>query len=395
MIPYDEDHIEPPSAISDSGLKKEYGRELAFSSLIKGCYSAAKNQQHPASKTATQPGDIPDLKTAEKTVGRKIISFPALNNKLSRRVLLALAASIAAITAPLWLTGNQPRPSDQNPQLVLTVDSLKGDVTVIRAGSEDPLIPAPGDLIHSGDRIITGMKSRTRLLYPDGTSIQVRSFTDLLNRINPDNLKAKSLHLQSGRLTVNAQKQPTDARLTIVTPSAIAEVLGTIFIIKATETHTELIVNEGIVDLIRTSAPEGIKVEAGHVAHVTPELEKLEVVKPEITSFSLIDIHSGKPLPGYEEIMGDTLISYSELPKTGVGIRANISGLTDMVEIQRPDHKNFLKKPDSPFETEDPDFIGYKAIDSSINPFPVTATPYSRQEGSGEPQQVRLFFSDE
>ena len=65
-----------------------------------------------------------------------------------------------------------------------------------------------------------------------------------------------------------------------------------------------------------------------------------------------------------------------------------------MVEIQRPDHKNFLKKTEDPFESEDLEYIGYKAIDSTINPFTVTATPYSRQEGSGEPQKLRLFFTD-
>lgn len=400
MKPIHEDHIELPSALSDAESKKEYGRELAFSSLLNECFSASKKEQSNQETATARPTEAkqpPELKIPTQTdlpAPEKTIPFPNRTPyRLRKRALLAVAASIAAVTAWLYLLPDNDA-SGQNPGLVLTVESVKGVVNVAKSGSAESFIPGVGDRILSGDRIVTDNTSRIRLRYPDGTTIQVASSSDLLSRINPAQAPAKSLYLKNGRITVNANKQPIDARMTVLTPSATAEVVGTIFIIKATEDHTELIVNEGIVDLKRNNESKPMKVAAGLVAHVSAQQEKLEVIRPVITSFSLIDIKSGKPLPGYEEVMGDTLISYNEVPASGVGVRANISGLTDMVEIRRPDQKRCEALQEVPAESEEPDFIGYKAIDTSINPFPVTATPYSCNEGSGETKNLRIFFDD-
>ena len=139
-----------------------------------------------------------------------------------------------------------------------------------------------------------------------------------------------------------------------------------------------------------------MQVKAGHIAQITPTTDSLDVIKPLITSFSLIDIQSGKPLPGYEEITGDTLISRKELPAGGIGIRANISGDTDMVEIKRPDYKQQVRQElqTHPDKNIEPEYVGYRAIDTTINPFPVEATPYSRNEGRGNSEQLRIFFDD-
>ena len=112
---------------------------------------------------------------------------------------------------------------------------------------------------------------------------------------------------------------------------------------------------------------------------------------PEVTSFSLVDVETGCIIPGYEEIMGENVVSFADLPLTGTGIRANVSGLTDMVEMNHPKLKQFQKE-DYDFTHSDEIRVGYKAIDTDINPYAVTATPYSRKEGSGPPQQLKLKF---
>lgn len=384
MISSDEHHIPTPSSLSDSLTKKEYGRELAFNSLMKASFKANEisrtTKQNTVHSTELPRIVIPTTKP---------INLPQQTKRrgVRKRSIFALAASIVAITAPLWLpiVTNTNR-SDQ----LLTITGVEG-----KANIDSQTTPAnEGATILAGGQIKTGKESSIKLSYPDGTILQLASTSELTSLSNSNGNNAKNLYLKNGQVKVWAQKQPPGKPMTVTTRFARAEVIGTVFSLKISDEHTELIVNEGIVNLIKTDNAEKISVKAGYVARVGPNLQTLHTLKPEITNFSLIAIKTGQPIPGFEKISGAVVIPKDKLPREGIGIQANVAGLSDMIEMNHPENSLLLNDKKYPLSINASDDYSYRAINENINPYTITATPYSRTEGKGKSKKLTLHFSN-
>ena len=96
-----------------------------------------------------------------------------------------------------------------------------GDFVTAIAGADIPLFIS--------DKIVTGENSRGEITYSDGSQFKVKSGTTIT-------LLAAGLHLFAGEAWFSLQKQ--GSAFQVVTPTSVAGVLGTEFIIKADKEST-------------------------------------------------------------------------------------------------------------------------------------------------------------
>lgn len=131
---------------------------------------------------------------------------------------MASAACLAALIAGAWLL--KP-PAPDLPRL---------------NGADPPL--AVGSSMHPDADAVLMWTDGTRAVVARGSALEILSSAD-----------GKSLALGSGRIVIDAAKQPTGRPLTVRTPEAIATVVGTRFVLDCAAGTTRLAVSEGSVRL--------------------------------------------------------------------------------------------------------------------------------------------------
>ena len=184
--------------------------------------------------------------------------FMAVKSKL--RVIrlpwrpLAAAAALA-IGIFIWFT--------QSPAAVLA--GVRGDVRVLRG--QKTMSATSGFTLKPGDWLLTGGDGAAEIHFPgETTTLGIGANAEFgVVAAKP----GKQLKLTAGTLAASVARQPPSHPMTIRTPTAKAEVLGTKFEMNADKTATVMTVTEGRVLIAREDDESGVIVEATQSATVT------------------------------------------------------------------------------------------------------------------------------
>ena len=164
---------------------------------------------------------------------------------------LALAASIALLGASLWFwNGRREAP-------VLTLIDSSGSIAWSHGGEIRQSV-AEGDELRVGTFETIGETATAQLAFADGTLITLSGESELSYSDDGQ----KRLLLRKGSLSAQVKPQPKGRPMLIRTPSAEAEVLGTVFNLSARPDDTLLKVDEGLVKLHRLADGSSIDVPA-------------------------------------------------------------------------------------------------------------------------------------
>jgi len=166
------------------------------------------------------------------------------------------------IVIPVSMLKLQPTPA-----LVIAHD---GDVSVIRANGENQVITTVTKL-YSGDRIVTASAQSVRLQFADLSELQIlpnsEVVLDKLSHFKKTGMVDTRIRLNRGAVDTKVEKQSSDSRYQITTPSAITAVRGTSFRLSTDEqlvSRTE--VTGGIVAVSAGDSEKAVKDGFGIVA---------------------------------------------------------------------------------------------------------------------------------
>lgn len=166
---------------------------------------------------------------------------------MSRAMLLALFLLPASVLAEKALA---------------VVMYASGDRAHIQAGQTVDL--EPQDLIRPGDEIETGQDGKVSLQCSTGVIFQIGpdsriKVTDLVAGASADNI---FIRMEKGSLSSIVSRDNGPQNVEIRTPTAVANVRGTEFIVEAEEEQTSVLVQEGEVD-VEDSAGNKARARAG------------------------------------------------------------------------------------------------------------------------------------
>lgn len=183
---------------------------------------------------------------------------------------LALAASLALLAASAWLWfGAQDTP-------VLTLVECSGSLTWSHGGVLIEKVTV-GQKLAAGTLETVGEAAGAVLRFTDGTLITLNEETEL--SFSEDG--QKRLVLRRGSFSAQVRPQPAHFPMLVRTPSAEAEVLGTVFHLSTRPDDTLLKVAEGRVKLKRLS--DGSSVEVPAQSSAVASFDSTAALHPTVT----------------------------------------------------------------------------------------------------------------
>lgn len=200
-------------------------------------------------------------------------SFPEATDKgVSFTHWLALAASVAFLAASAWFwNGRRELP-------VLTLIDSSGSIAWSHGGDLRQSV-ADGDQLSAGTLETIGETATAQLAFADGTLITLSGESEL----SFSEEGQKRLLLRKGSLSAQVKPQPKGRPMLVRTPSAEAEVVGTVFNLSTRPDDTLLKVDEGLVKLRRLADDSSIEVPAKNsaVASLDSALKLDSAITPE------------------------------------------------------------------------------------------------------------------
>lgn len=194
---------------------------------------------------------------------------------------------LAALASWLVLVGGACKKAPLDVQGAI-VTALKGTLTVTRpSGSSESLsasaINTKEAILAPGTVVSTGADGQADLAFTTGTVLRLAAGSKLTitaaRILSEQNFTQAQLRLDGGRLFVKSEKLGQTSRLTVVTPTSIASVRGTEFLVKTDAKGTTTLVGEGSVAVSDEKVTEVKTVEPGSKADVPPSGDV--VVKPQ------------------------------------------------------------------------------------------------------------------
>ncbi len=158
---------------------------------------------------------------------------------------------------------------------------------IIRAGQKKPALI--NDLLQEADEVETSAGATVTIQLSSGVVCQIGPATKLrINQLSRNGQAVNAnMNLTRGSVTSQAN-MPAGSRIQVVTPTAIAGVRGTEFIVEANAQSTNVLVNTGEVNVQDPSGTNSVSVPAGNKATADAQglhsaiLEKFEKQKFEI-----------------------------------------------------------------------------------------------------------------
>ena len=199
---------------------------------------------------------------------------------------LVLAASIALLAASAWLWNSR-----RETPVVTLIDS-SGSIAWSHGGDLRQSV-ADGDQLSAGTLETIGETATAQLAFADGTLITLSGESEF--SFSEDG--QKRLLLRKGALSAQVKPQPKGRPMLVRTPSAEAEVLGTVFNLSARPEDTLLKVDEGLVKLCRLADGSSIEVPAKRsaVASLDSALKLDSATTPEPLTDWSFDFTSAMP----------------------------------------------------------------------------------------------------
>lgn len=146
------------------------------------------------------------------------------------------------------------------------IDAIKGEVHLLRGGADVPAMPQSG--VEVGDHVRTGKSSRIRILFADGSSMQLGQNAEAViesyaSGVNGSALNALIGLLEGrGRFIVEKLKQ-ADAHYRIRTRAVLIGVRGTDILAQANNYISHVALAEGHIQLSRSGAATEVSLDKG------------------------------------------------------------------------------------------------------------------------------------
>jgi ferric-dicitrate binding protein FerR (iron transport regulator) len=224
------EHAEVNQRLREDADLREHLRNIAEQAVAMGDLARQRETDSPVSSTSPRP-------RSDRSV--RYTSW------------LALAASIALLAASAWLF------LDSRESPVLTLLDASGSITWSHGGEWRTQVGI-GESLAAGTLETVGESAMAQLQFRDGTLISLAGESEL--SFSEDGKKL--LVLRKGSFTAQVKPQPKDKPMLVRTPSAEAEVVGTVFNLSTRSEDTLLKVDEGLVKLRRLADGSAIDVPA-------------------------------------------------------------------------------------------------------------------------------------
>ena len=185
------------------------------------------------------------------------------------RKLFTFAAILAAVIFIVSASYAQPVNEGDISGTAL-IESVAGNVRIIKADSSDEVQAEPGMIVYSGDMVKTyGMNANAGIRFEDGTLINITQDSELsleqIRSMQDRPGEKTTLNLEKGYMhAVFAKLGPSEeSRFRVKTPTAVCGVLGTtIYIDAATGT---VYVSEGMLKVVNIVTGQEYEVYAGEI----------------------------------------------------------------------------------------------------------------------------------
>lgn len=279
--------------------------------------------RHASARERPPPDDEAAIREALHAEWRVITG-----RRRRRRTALSLAAAASLVLAVLIGTNMQRGPQVTTPaEQLASIQKVTGNAGVRSSGNGTAWEPGPGDILQSGQTVVTGSSSRLAVGWRDGTALRVDQNSEIKFLVNGE------LELVSGRVYVDTETVGGFfPGLAIITPAGRVRHLGTQYMTAVREKRTTVSVRQGKVELsigvdtVLTGRGEQLTVnEAGSLHRESiptygAPWEWMEALTPPFASngrtlaeFLLwVSRHSGRTIayatPEAEALAGDTVL---------------------------------------------------------------------------------------
>ena len=212
---------------------------------------------------------VAGLEQAACEIGEPVLADRGQNaKKTNRNAVAAAVAALVLLTTGLLL---YPRKTDES---IATISGLSGPLQFTGNAGEVREDLAVNMRLPGGTIDGLSPDSWFSLTFNDGSSVTISGDSTLVFSA----LGQKRLHLKSGNLSADVTPQPSGCPMLVHTRSAVLEVVGTSFEVKADVAATALSVTEGEVHVRRLSDDREVAVPAEHQVIAAAD-QKLEVTQ--------------------------------------------------------------------------------------------------------------------
>lgn len=207
-------------------------------------------------------------------VGGKPSPANVIAPRFTRPAWLALAASLAVLgcLAAFWFGGRFAAP-----RMVVEVEEVSGALNWTGPSGGLRVGLLRGTKLSAGLLETAGEGAAAQLRFADGTRVTLGNGTQVAFAEDGQ----KQLRLKTGSLTCEVTAQPVGRPLVVRTPTAILEVLGTVFSVTASGDETMLKVEEGRVRLERLTDGSVVEVASQQTAVAAVSQTAQLQVRPE------------------------------------------------------------------------------------------------------------------
>ena len=212
----------------------------------------------------------------QKMEQQKIIKLDR-SNGMNKKIIYILGAAAVIFLGIFLAVGNGDKPKE--PQ-VATPGDLKakvtfvvGDVKVKSNPGDAGVKPEVGALLTTNQMLFTGDKSTVDLEFSHGSSLRIKANTEVsLKRLVETNGNVtEEVSIKKGMLVANVTKQKQTDNFNIVTPTVIAGVRGTRFLVVVDP-------DKGKEDVTRVSVLDGVVGITKHKEEVPLTVEPIEIL---------------------------------------------------------------------------------------------------------------------
>ncbi|MDD5067938.1 MAG: FecR family protein [bacterium] len=205
---------------------------------------------------------------------------------MQKKMLLILLSIL--ITVPLHAAGGKESSGK--------IDFLLGKVSVMRSSGQ--FMDAKLNMkIQEGDKVITKQNSSAQVLLGKDVKIRIAANSEFelkKDRLNEANEKETVLGLTFGKIWTSIAKLGKNEKFSIETPTAVAGVRGTIFVMKETEQGSTLYVGAGVVNFFSKLLNKEVNVDKGFMITLGPDGKLGE--SRQMTDKDMQDMMSGIPV---------------------------------------------------------------------------------------------------
>jgi hypothetical protein len=168
--------------------------------------------------------------------------------------------SLGVLIAGLALAMTAPPPPDAS---IALLSKVILDVTRKQEG-KDWQKAKQGDILVSGERIKTGIKSIAIIKFKDNSLIRVRERSELIvNGTTTKNALTKTVEVDNGVIGFNIKKQQTGEEFRFASPTSVASIRGTGGLFTSRASNDTLTVTEGLVTFTNRKTSQSVAVQEG------------------------------------------------------------------------------------------------------------------------------------